>query len=274
MKKAVCVLFLSILLIGIVIAAELPPQPMTIRGNVTDSNGTLIPNGGYYITIKIGTALSGECGIVNGLYGKGDEPCKIISPTGSYSKMEFFIGDIKLGEDYFESGKDIKLNFVVSSLPTNFTQLSNGVCEPAKGECDYNTVDCDASKTTLCAENGKCDSNIGETCSLTPGDCGVCQTSSGSSGGSSSSSSSGGGGGGGGGGGASTTKTTNLVTLSTNNSDVEENETVDLSDTENSGITGNAISDFTRTTGGKASIAVLVLVILIVTFYFISRRKK
>ena len=211
MKKAFLII-VFLFLIGSVIALELPPEPMAFYGKIT-YNGTSIPNG-YYLLVKMGSAVAGECEIISGQYGKGSNTCIILKPSSSeYNTVEFYLGNNKLGEHLFQSKEIINLDFVTNSLPKNFTPLSNGVCEVSKGECSYNILDCDPSKTSSCAGNGVCDTIIGETCTFTSEDCGSCEycgdavcnngetcsTCTGDCGGCSS----GGGGGGGGGGGSS-----------------------------------------------------------------------
>lgn len=277
MKKIICVILLSVLLIGFVLALELPPEHMAFYGTVTYSNGT-IPNQGYYIIAKINGNVNGQCEITDGKYGYG-QACKVITPSTG-GNIEFYLGYVSLGSHSFDPDEIVNLNFTATVLPTNFTPLSNGICEPLKNECSYNLLDCDASKTNICAGNGRCDAEIGETCTLTSQDCGTCQTSGGgSSGGGSSSGGSGGGSGGGGGGGSPKTTTSSnsgLTTLSTGNSETEENGTIDLKDTEekNNRITGNAISDFTKSTGGKISIVILILAIIVLVLASVKKKKK
>ncbi len=275
MKKAFLALFLIVLMLVVVSAKELPPEAMTFYGKVTYTNGSAIPNG-YYITAKIGTTVSAECEVINGNYGQGTL-CIVLKPYEMKSALiEFFIGSTKIGSASFDLQADVNLNFTVETLPSNFTPLSNGICEPAKGECSYNLLDCDASKTSLCAGNGRCDVEIGETCTITSQDC-TCQTPSSPS--SSSSSSSGGGGGGGGSSRSSTSSsnTNNLVTLSTNSTEGEnlnETSTENLDEENKKGITGFAVADFVKTKGGKISIGILILIILGLIFVSVKKDEK
>ncbi len=279
--RKVIILLTIILTAGLICALELPPEPMAFYGSVTYTNGTAIPNG-YYLTAKIGTTISGECEIINSDYGKNSNTCIVINPSGEHI-VEFYLGDEKLGEHAFQSKEIINLDFTVDSLPTNFTPLSNDICEPEKGECSYNILDCDASKTDICAGNGVCDIAIGETCKFTPQDCGACpecgdgicnnnetcSTCPADCGSCSSGGNSGGGrGGGSGGGGGGSTKTTTTTTTTTDTSSSgnnNKNESIDLNSTEsqqttNPSITG-AVIGFVKSGVGIGVIAGLVFVL-------------
>lgn len=212
--------------------------------------------------------------------------------------IEFYIGDNKIGEHYFQSKEIINLDFSTDSLPANFTPLSNGICEPLKGECSYNMLDCDASKTNICAGNGICDSLIGETCTFTPQDCGLClycgdgicnngetcSTCSADCGTCPSGSTGGGGGGGGGGsssGGKTTTTTPIVLTSSGTNSNSSASNTQNLSkktdESSSSPITGRSISNFSdfATSGYGITIGIIIVVVLaFLAIRYVRKRKK
>ncbi|MFH1503609.1 MAG: hypothetical protein ABIE36_03045 [Candidatus Diapherotrites archaeon] len=298
MKKEIIGVLTLIFLISFVLALELPPEPMAFYGKVTYSNGTAIPNG-YYITAKIGTAVSGQCEIINGEYGKGKNTCVVIKTSSSASIVEFFLGNIKLGEHTFQSKEIVNFDFITDSLPANFIPLSNGICEPLKGECSYNLIDCDASKTNVCAGNGRCDVEIGETCTFTPQDCGVCSfcgdgicnngeicsTCAGDCGACPvpTPPSSGGGGGGGGGGSSSKKTTTNSTTetITSTSSDsselnieIEDEEANNQDTINNRGITGKTIEGITNFAKSGYGIALGAFIVLLIVSIIISSRRK
>ena len=102
MRKQVILLFALVFSLNFIsLISAVPPEPMAFYGNVSYTNGTTIPNG-YYIVAKIGTAVNGECEIIGGLYGKGQDTCIVVSHSSSSSqKVEFFLGNEKLGEYNF-----------------------------------------------------------------------------------------------------------------------------------------------------------------------------
>ena len=120
-------MFALIFISGFVIAV--PPEPMAFYGGVTYNNNP-IPNG-YYLTAKIDGNINGQCEIINGDYGKGQNDCIIVShSTSQIQTVEFFLGNNKLGEYFFKAKEIVNLNFTTESLPENFVPLSNGICEP------------------------------------------------------------------------------------------------------------------------------------------------
>ena len=298
MKKEFVGIFILIIMAGFIAALELPPEPMAFYGSVT-YNGTPISNG-YYLVTKIGGTICGECQIINGKYGtdylNNVYSCIVIKPEKSPSKIEFFLGDIKLGERTFVNNEIVNLNFSTTSLPTNFQPLSDGKCDLV--ECSYNLIDCDASKTDVCSGNGRCDVEIGETCTFNSNDCGVCpscgdgacnngescSTCSGDCGACPvPATSSSGGGGGGGGGGSSSSKpknTTNTtIVLSTKNetitnSNLSATETENIKETNNKGITGRTIEGITNFTKSKLGIGLIIFIVLLILFVILTSDKK
>jgi len=274
MRNEILVVFLLLISVGFIsFISAVPPEPMAFYGNVS-MNGTLIPNG-YYLTAKINEIVSGQCEVINGIYGMGENTC--IVQSYSSNKVKFYLGNNFLGEYPFQGKEIVNLNFQTDSLPSNFTPLSNGVCEPSKGECSYNLLDCGNSITTVCVGNGICDSNIGETCSNAPNDCGACQTTTPPGGG-------GGGGGGGSGGGGSSSGVTTPVDVqflgdNSQNPGSSEGENNNQLSNETSqkekifGITGLAIGEFAGTTLGIITIIILVLVLLGILYYFFFGKK-
>ncbi len=267
MNKRLVAGFMLVFVVGLVMALELPPDPMYFYGTVSYTDGTAIPNG-YYLSAKSGSTISGECEIIDSKYGWGKNVCIVVKPENSQSKIEFFLGNLKLGEYTFKEKEFVNLNFTTDSLPENFTPLSNGICESAKGECSYNLVDCDASKTDVCAGNGRCDAEIGETCSFTPQDCGQCSSSSSSSSGGGGSSSGGGGGSSSGGGKKNSNNTTLLITNNTNNTNtgtidltVDNENYTDTNGQGNARITGGVIGFVSSGSGIGMIIAVLVIIV-------------
>jgi hypothetical protein len=278
MKKQVMLLIVFVVALSIITTiSAVPPEPMAFYGKVTFTNGSAIPNG-YYLVAKINNVISGECGIINGDYGKGTNTCIVVTHSTTTSKVEFFLGENKIGESTFQSKEIVNLNFNTDNLPTSSSPLSDGICKPA--ECFYNILDCDNSITKICVGNGVCDSGIGETCENTPSDCGVCPTTTSSSG-----SSGGGSSGGGGGGGSTTKKDTNLIVLSADDSDTNSSVSVNESATgnlniesessENTGLfrlTGLAIGDFVKSPTGKGLLMFVVLVAILIVLFIISKK--
>jgi uncharacterized membrane protein len=282
MKKQVMFLMIFVLALSIITTVyAVPPEPMAFYGRVTYTNGSAIPDG-YYITAKINDVISGECEIFNGYYAENTDTCIVVTHSTSASKVEFFIGTMKIGESTFQRISVVNLNFNVETLPAKLPPLADGVCKPA--ECSYNILDCDNSKTKICVGNGVCDSVIGETCENTVGDCGACPVVNPPSGG-------GGGGSGGKGGSGGGSSGTNVIKLSTNNtsanssgSDLNES-TNDLSGNIDSGsaqesgsnsnifsMTGLAIGNFVKSPTGKGILIFFILVAVLVVLFVVSKK--
>jgi hypothetical protein len=250
---------------------------MAFYGRVTYTNGTAIPNG-YYIIAKIGSVVSGQCGIINSDYGKGTNTCIVVTHSTSASRIDFFLGSVKVGESTFQSKEIVNLNFNIETLPPREAPLSDGICKST--ECSYNVLDCDNSITKFCVGNGVCDSIIGETCENTVGDCGACPViNPPSSGGGSS------GGGGGGGGGSSKTNNSNVIVLlkndSSTSSSVSETGGVTNENTNNEleekntglfGITGLSIGNFVKSPTGKGILIFAILVAVFVVLFVVSKK--
>lgn len=296
MKKQFTFLFIFLLTLGtITIISAIPPEPMAFYGDVDDVNGTAIPNG-YYLVAKMGDIVGGECEIIDGTYGKGVNTCVVVTFSTTNPKIEFYIGDYKIGESTFQSKEIINLNFVVTTLPANLPPLSDGVCEPR--ECSYNILDCDNSITKVCLGNGVCDSAIGETCENAQIDCGpcaycgdgscnngeTCSTCSQDCGTCSS-----GGGGSSGGGSSGGSSSSNVIKLSpantsedTNTSSEEssESQVTDSGISEQTedkksifGITGMAIGNFVKTPAGKSILIFIILAVILVALYLFGKNK-
>ncbi len=219
---------LAIFMVGFALAT--PPEPMAFYGEVTE-NGSAVPNMGYYITAKIDGNLNGECEIIDSEYGMGGNACVVVNHGSHNSVVDFFIGDVYLGEYDFNAREIVNLNFDVDELPSDFEILEDRECKVSEGECSYNVLYCHSSITDDCSMNGVCEEHLGETCSNNPEDCGDCPVEDNSGETSSSSSSSGGGGGSSGGGSSSTTTNSNDETETKNTEDlnlgVETNENDD-----------------------------------------------
>ncbi len=264
MKTQIISIFALILLIG-VISAEPFPMPTAYYGDITINNVS-IPNG-YFLTAKIGNALGAECPILDGSYGKTDNPCFVVTyqETGL---IIFYIGSTEIGRATFVKQEITRLDFNLLSLPNYTGNSANGICEVELGECYFNLLDCDAATTKVCAGNNVCDTLIGETCSNAPQDCGACPSSP--------SPGSGGSGGGGGGGHSSTpavttintSKTeniTNVIKLSANNSPSNED------DKTNESVSGTEKGSFLGQ-GTIAFIVVIIILLAIITFIVSSRK--
>jgi hypothetical protein len=257
------------------VAMNPTPCPMSIEGKVTYTNGTAIPNG-YYLLTKIGNSVIGECQIKNGFYTGEGRPC-ILQSSSTEGTVTFYISNKTIGQTPFKNmGLQVSLNFTVDSLPPRDLQtVSNGTC--TLDECSYNLLDCDASKTTVCSGNGICDSNIGETCTNTPSDCGACSTPTTPAETPSSS-----GGGGGGGGGYIKPKNTTVLELSTNNTNTETSGsgsgTQSLNEngetTNKVKLTGLAIGNFVKTPVGKGTIVFVLLIAILGVLFAFNKNKK
>jgi uncharacterized membrane protein YgcG len=301
MKKQVGILIaLTIALSFISFVSAIPPEPMAFYGKVSYADGTTIPDG-YFIVAKIGTVVSGECPVVNGFYGMNSNTCVVVTHATS-PKVEFFLGEYKLAEYTFKAKEIVNLSLIVTTLPPrDLPSISNGICEPSRGECSYNILDCDNSITKICAGNGVCDAVIGETCLNSAGDCGTCafcgdgscnngescSTCPGDCGACSSGGSSGGGGGGGGGGSStrkapviSLSNSTNQTTNTTipNNSLIlspekteEENQSEAISE---KGITGRTIDGITSFAKSKIGIGLIIFIVLFILFVILTSDKK
>lgn len=274
MKKQLTFLLMFVLTLSMItFISAIPPEPMAFYGNINYVNGTAIPDG-YYLTAKINNVVSGECEIINGVYGKGTDTCIVVThSTSTNLKVEFFIGTYKIGESTFQNKEIVNLDFTVVALPLDIPPLSDGVCELR--ECSYNMLDCDNSVTKMCVGNEVCDSAIGETCENTPSDCTCATPDTGGSGGSS----------GGGGGGSSSATTSNVIKLSPTNTSSNPNpsttatnnkETTDKETEKTSGIfgiTGLAIGDFVKSSTGKGIIIFIVLVAVLIVLFVLSKKK-
>ena len=193
MKRELILIFL-VLAIGLVSAMTMPSIPTAFYGEVTQ-NGTFIPDG-YHITAKIDGVVSGFASIIDGKYGYGENTL-IIESSSQANIIEFYIGDMKIGEAPFVEMSVTRKDFDIESLPSSYQPPVQGFC--GDGVCDSgeNCLNCpqDCGVCFYCGD-GVCNGN--ETCSSCPQDCGVCPTNGGSSGG-------GGGSGGGGSSGGVTT---------------------------------------------------------------------
>jgi hypothetical protein len=274
MKREILALFSIVLFVGLIASVSaVPPEHMTFYGSLPYSNETAIPDG-YYVIAKIGDVVSGQCKVINGSYGTSSRPCVISTHSTTNPKVEFFLGDVKLDKATFNKNELVDMNFNIDELPSRILPpASNGVCEIKRGECSYNLLDCDNSISKVCAGNGICDTALGETCSNTPSDCGVCLT------------------------GMITPADTNNLYENSNDSSSENNESVvstenntffsinnsglDLSTLDSSAgnsnilkMTGAAIGDFVKTPVGKGVIAVIILVILLILVFSKKGSKK
>jgi len=282
MKKITQVIFLCLIfVVGFALAS--PGLPHIFSGKVS---GAEVP-AGIEITATVGSEPIGVVGHVeqNNEYGAIQ-----IFPQASSGKIQFFVGGVETKKTIDYTPNKIEENFELELEYVPETWASCGDAVRNGGEqCDTNDFGegfptCESIKLLYYGQSGytegtlKCyDSNSNYSCTYDVSDCKIPTpvnnnpTSGGSSGG------------GGGGSSSSIKKTTssnNLTTLSTNETIVGENETIDLNGTENSdaenkrGITGLAIGDFVKSTGGKISIGVLALIILILIFVSIKKNKK
>ncbi len=203
--------FVFVFLIGFVFAAQ--PFPHDFEGFIVSEDGT--SSNVKTLIVSVDGAVTGTTKIVNGYYR-----VTALDNMGYGGDVEFFIGDEEAREVFsFEKFGDSIVNLTFSTIPDlpgeGVGFCGDDVC--AVGECSFCAIDCPVS---LCLGNGECDAAIGEdyvtaptdcvscgdgvcngveSCSSCSGDCGACDSGSGSDGGSSSSGGSGGGSGSGGG---------------------------------------------------------------------------
>jgi len=269
MKKETLFICLLIFIVSITFISAAPPMPSAFYGKIM-LNNLSFPNG-YFLTAKINNVVSGECAILNSQYGYGENACIVVSYQSGL--IEFFIGDLKIGEHQFIERDLVKLDFNLTEVPNYEGNFANGICKPELGECYFNILDCDASITNVCAGNNICDSLIGETCLNSVGDCGACDTES-------PSGSSGGGGGGSGGGGSSSSgsgavvldNTNEIISLSQEDSfDLSGLNTEDQKNLDANKEKGK--SSFIKENSGTG-IIILIFIILVVIYGVMSSRLK
>ena len=268
MKRLIFSVFILMFTLSLISAS--PPNPMAFYGDIIYPGS--VPDG-YYITAKIGTAIHGQCLIIGNQYGYGENSCIVVSDNVN-ALINFYIGALEIGSSPFKDKEIVRLNFTLDYLPPRPPILSNGICEPNRGECSFNFLDCHVSLTNACAGNSRCDTEIGETCATTSSDCGVCPTDT-SPGGSSG----GGGSGGGGGGGSSTFSTTSAS--STDSKETTNSGTDGLlnggsktdSKTGSNWLTGAVVGAF----GETGSIILMIFIILVVAsviLFFVMKAKE
>jgi len=279
MKKGLFIFVFGIILLsGFVLA--LPQDPCAFYGKIT-YNGTSIPDG-YEISAKIGNVLKEKGDIIFGEYGIKDlygmnNSFIVLGSAGD--TIEFFIGEEKIAEHDFQAKRIFKFDIDLSFLPEKPNcSVSDDICNVSAGECSTNAVDCSPLVTDVCEGNGRCDIEIGEDCLTAPQDCGECETEETPNNNNNNGNSGGGGGGGG------STPTTNLNTESDGNTQESNDEPLvltieELNQKENQKqgffkATGSAISDFSKTTGGKILIVVLSLVILGLVLVLVKKKLK
>jgi uncharacterized membrane protein YgcG len=244
MRKEIIPIFVLILLTSFVLAV--PSAPQGFNGNIVVSSGD--PNGkllvGYVNGIATGQAIITK----NKTTGKFEFDIVVADNLGNGGKVEFYIGNEKAAETFTFKAFDVTktdLTFGAISQGQNF--CGNHGCD--SGECSFCAIDCNAN-SPICVNNGRCDTEIGETCSNAPGDCacspgyncvsGVCTSASGgSSGGGSSGGSSSGGGSSGGSSGihtllSTTENTDEVLPLVTPNSNENGTDNTENKTTENS----------------------------------------
>ena len=172
MRKEIVFIFALILISGLVVAdSPLPVLPASYFGKITVNNEPIAD--GYFVTGKINGVVLDSCRTSGGLYGSGKDTL-IVTSGNPNAIVEFYIGNVKIGEHVFEGMEVIEVDFDLNETPEYPGMPVDGVCDVEGGECLYNSEDCNPSKTDACSNNGRCDTEIGETCSNTPEDCGSC----------------------------------------------------------------------------------------------------
>jgi hypothetical protein len=287
MKKIIPIIFLGLILVaGFIIAV--PGLPHIFSGKVS---GAEVP-AGIEITATVG---SEPVGVVGHVEQNNEYSAVQVFPQASSGKIQFFVGGVKTKKTIDYTPNKIEENFELELEYVPETWASCGDTVRNGGEqCDANDFGegfptCESIKLLYYGQSGytegmlKCyDSNSSNPCTYDVSNCKQPAPVNNNNNNPGSNNNPGGGGGG-----PSiskkTTSSNNLATLSTNGTIVGENETIDLNGTENSdaeskrGITGLAVGDFVKSTGGKISIGVLgvlALIILILIFVSIKKNKK
>jgi hypothetical protein len=278
MKKAIMFIFALVLISGVV-AVDFPPTPSAFYGTAKDTNGGDLPDG-YVITAELNGVVSGICTVRDGAYGYGSDPLIALSPDQIGGTVKFYVNGKETEEDaeFIDMGVT-ELDLTVSSPPPLPGNCGDGACEA--DECSFCLIDCDIAKTNACIGNGRCDPEIGETCSNSEVDCGSCTTNN-----NNNNQDTGSGGPSGGGGGTtrnnddkdttpSSTSTTNTNTNSDGGEDNNPDSGLGILETEQktSGITG-AITGLFRTGRGIGVIIFIIAIIAIAIFVFVVRKRE
>jgi len=163
MRKEIIPFFILIILTSSVLAASVA-YPHGFNGNIIIENG-VSPNGelliGYVNGVEAGRAV-----IQNGKFD-----IVVTDNLGAGGKVEFFIGGEIATETFtFHTFEVTETNLTFETISQEQNHCNNGICE--SGECSVCVIgDCNMS-STICINNGVCDSIIGESCSNSPTDCG------------------------------------------------------------------------------------------------------
>jgi len=269
MKKGLFIFMFGIIFLsGFILATQ--PVPQAFEGYIIAKDGSL--TSGKTLIARLDGTTTGQT-IVQGNYFK----ITVVDYAGYGGEIKFYMGDEKAKESFeFEDFGIIKTNLTFDTIPDEtIGSCGDGIC--AVEECSFCAIDCPVSK---CNNNNVCDEAIGEDCLTAPQDCGECETEETPNNNNNNGNSGGGGGGGGGG----STPTTNLNAESDGNTQESNDEPLvltieELNQKENQKqgffkATGSAISDFSKTTGGKISIIILVLAVLLIVGVLVKKKLK
>jgi len=162
MKRLSIVLGLVLFLCGFAIAG--PGMPHAFEGEIIVGDGTSAD--GMTLLGYVGGVATGESTI------DGNKFDIVIVNYGSSGGITFRIGGEEADEEFsFVSlgVTDTDLTFDTVSA-VNDNTCGDNVCDA--GECSTCPIDCSIND---CSGNGECNVEVGESCSLAPGDCGVCE---------------------------------------------------------------------------------------------------
>lgn len=140
MKKIIFILIGFVFFLNFVVAS--PQMPAAYYGDIIYSEN--IPEG-YYITVKVDDSIGRYCMIIDNTYGYDKNAC-IVTSNNPGALIEFYIGDVLLGNTVFEEMAIMNLNFTLDSLPPKPPKLP--------GEDDQNDENGEDSTTSSSGGGG------------------------------------------------------------------------------------------------------------------------
>jgi hypothetical protein len=153
------VFIISLILLSNIVSAT--PQLFTGKVIYLDESNDLSE---YTITAGINGVISSYSYIDKGHYSL------VIDSSKDNILVDFYINGQKINKSVlFSSFEATQLDLVIDKLPKNKIFCGDNVC--SNSECSFCSVDCNY---IVCSRNKICDINIGENCSNSRGDCGVC----------------------------------------------------------------------------------------------------
>jgi hypothetical protein len=282
MKKGLLGIMCFLLIMGLTftLAVSYPvPYPSAFTGNINVIDGKN-PNG----QTLIGKINSGGNDVATGSAMISNEKFNIVVTTENPElggTIKFYIGNESAKEIFSYKIYDIThTNLTFDTVPSLPGTCGNGICE--QNECSTCPIDC---KVSDCLGNGVCDTQMGETCSNDPQDCGQCPVpvTSGGGGGGGGSSSSGGGSSGNSGNNnginnsPGVTNNSGSTTQPNVNPPLSVENLTNIAKNQNANwvsITGSAILDFTKSGEGLLTFSVLIMALFVLILLFSVRKKR